>query len=220
MLKLVNIRAENDPSFINSAFSNDAANTPRAVSERDRCDGLHGREKPVASENWQQAQPPRRIQVGPDVRRCFSCGDDMITHRYQRQFLRYVRCYRCVRCDQGMKHETRGFQGFYIGALIAFLAPLILGGMVPQAHPAFFFGIAAFVLGIGLVPMIQTLRRARQAPIMRRNWSILLPRSSGRTLIGRILGGDSRFVGMLLGVASIGLLAVLLVALTAFRQAL
>ena len=144
---------------------------------------------------------------GPDVRRCTSCGGEMVTNRYKRHFLRFIRCYRCDACGKKFEQETRGYQGFYIGLLAAVSGPIILVPAVlffiayGQVSPWQLAPLITFYF-LALLPVCFNILRYRNAPVIwRERARILLRKESSRGLFGRILGGNSRVCGALLAIS-------------------
>lgn len=151
----------------------------------------------------------RQAAAGPDVRRCVHCGSLMTTSRYKRRFVRFVRLYACDGCHRPFEQDTRGFQAFVLALVPAIAAPAVAGLWAAGVGPV----VPGLVMLLALWALLSRMRahaRAfRAAPVVRRigghaGGGRLLPRSSGRCLVGRILGGDSRFAGFLLGL-SLGL---------------
>jgi len=144
---------------------------------------------------------------GPDVRRCTSCGGEMITERYKRHFLRFIRCYHCEECGKKFEQETRGYQGFYVGLLTAISGPIIL---VPAVLFFISYGQVSFwqlamlvaFYSLALAPISINILRYKKAPVIWRERACILPsKESSRGLIGRILAGNSRVCGALLAIS-------------------
>lgn len=132
-----------------------------------------------------------------EIRRCYSCGGEMISARYRRSLMRFVRKYRCSHCRRVFEQDARGFQGFYAGYVATILAPFLYA-CLSKPNPSFVeIGVVALVTFLAFWPLYVNWGHYLRAPIIRRNSAgALLPQNSGRTLVGRVLGGESRFYGL------------------------
>lgn len=144
----------------------------------------------------------RTSTIWPDARECSGCGSIMTSSRYRRQGVRFLSAYRCSGCGHRFEQETRGFQGFYLGLLLALSVPA--GALVLQGALA---PVQLFVLGgifgLLMVPFYKNYKQFKAQPVVvRLGGSRLLSRKSGRGLFGRVLGGDSRVYGFLLAIVS------------------
>jgi hypothetical protein len=136
-----------------------------------------------------------------EKRRCNKCGEIMRSNRYRRSLLRFVRIYRCGHCRRVFEQETRGYQGFYIGAFLTLMAPFLASALtaVPSLRPEVV--VVCLVTVLGLWPVFANITRYAQAPVLARvTGQALLPADSRRSLFGRILGGESRLCGFTAGV--------------------
>lgn len=135
-------------------------------------------------------------------RRCYSCGETMRSNRYRRSLLRFVRIYRCTHCRRVMEQESRGYQGFYVGTFLTLMTPFFTSSITAASVSVPEVAMLSLVTLLGLWPAMANIGRYMKAPVLARMaGQALLPRSSGRTLLGRVLGGESRFYGLLAGIA-------------------
>jgi len=144
-------------------------------------------------------------KIWPDARECSGCGSIMTSTRYRRQGPRFLSAYRCSGCGHRFEQETRGFQGFYLGCLLAFSVPA--GALVFQdaLAPVQLFVLGG-IFGLLMVPLYKNFKLFKEQPVVvRLGGSRLLSSKSGRGLFGRILGGDSRVYGFLLAILSAAL---------------
>jgi len=163
--------------------------------------------KPSVDAHLKLVSSTAEPQYSSDVRRCSHCGGEMTTDRYKRHFLRFQRCYDCKSCANSFKQDTRGFQGFYLGVFALVAGPIL----VSAASIAPGFGVQwlllAFPLALASKVVYANIARYLQAPVIwRKRHSFLLPKESGRSLIGRTLAGESRICGFAL--AASGVLAI------------
>lgn len=145
----------------------------------------------------------KAVRIWPDVRECSGCGSLMTSSRYRRQAIRFLSTYRCNACGHRFEQETRGFQGFYIGCLVSLLVPVTALLMQGAFTPTQLFGLGV-VLGLLMVPVHRNIKLSKAEPVLLRlSGPRLMSRKSGRSMFGRILGGDSPLFGFLLAVLSI-----------------
>lgn len=141
----------------------------------------------------------RRARIWRDARLCSKCGSLMISSRYRRQVIRFLSAYRCSVCSHRFEQETRGYQGFYWSCLLCFalVASFLISQYVLSSLQLFVLGLVFFLL---LVPVYRNIWLFKTEKVAARfGGSRLLPDVNGRRLYGRILGGDSKLLGFLLG---------------------
>ncbi len=137
-----------------------------------------------------------------EQRRCHSCGETMSSSRYRRSLLRFVRIYRCGHCRRVMEQDSRGYQGFYLGAFLTLMAPFLARTLSATVISLPEIAVVILVTSLGLWPTLANFGRYVKAPVLVRvSGQALLPKDSGRSFFGRILGGESRFYGLLTGIA-------------------
>ncbi len=137
-----------------------------------------------------------------EQRRCHSCGETMTSSRYRRSLLRFVRIYRCGHCRRIMEQESRGYQGFYLGAFLTLMAPFLINSLSAAVVALPEIAMLSLVTLLGLWPTATNFGRYMKAPVLvRASGQALLPKDSGRSFFGRILGGESRLYGLLTGIA-------------------
>lgn len=137
-----------------------------------------------------------------EQRRCHSCGETMHSSRYRRSLLRFVRIYRCGHCRRVMEQDSRGYQGFYLGAFLTLMAPFLARTLSATVISLPEIAMVILVTSLGLWPTVANFGRYIKAPVLVRvSGQALLPKDSGRSFFGRILGGESRFYGLVTGIA-------------------
>lgn len=136
-------------------------------------------------------------------RRCYSCTGTMVRRGYKRSLLRYLSVFRCDRCRRLFEQETRGFQGFYIGVVLTLLAPLIYA--LPKATEVLVIEVVMLftLLFIAAWPVYLNVERSLRARVLNKGaWAGSEGYYRRRTAIGRILCGDCRWRGVMLGIIS------------------
>lgn len=124
----------------------------------------------------------------------------MTASRYRRSLMRFVRVYRCQDCRFSFEQDTRGYQGFHFGLVASLGTPILYACIVKPAVSIAEIGLVGLVLLLLFWPVAINLGHYLKVPVMTLNIARpLLPVSSGRKIWGRILGGESRLLGLLLG---------------------
>lgn len=179
-----------------------ASATPVAGAPQNDVVARRKRVQAAAAARAKAAQAKPRTPVHQETRRCFSCGGTMNATRYRRSLMRFIRVYRCHHCRRMFEQDTRGFQGFYFGLVATLGAPFVYGCFAKPDVSYIEVGMVGMVLFLLFWPLYVNLGHYLKAPVLARNTlSPLLPISTGRTVWGRTLGGESRLYGMAFGIA-------------------
>lgn len=136
-----------------------------------------------------------------EQRRCYNCQGVMYQRGFKRNFLRYMTVFRCSSCRQLFEQETRGFQGFYLGSLLAIVTPVGFGLFVASDLLLLETMVFLMLLIIGSWPIYLNTENYLRAQVLNKGpRKTNLPQNWYNTFVARILCGNSRVRGLLFGV--------------------